>query len=195
MTRGRSVIVLLALNALACTDGDPPRARGGDPAAAAPDSALLAPSATAGAAAPAAASAIASATSSARALTLGGAPVDEEALIDAPLIAIRNGELRVDGDLIVNRKDLAAHGTEVRRVEPLFTKLRDQRARWLELQAGKSFPGVVIIDADDSTPALLVKSVFQTAAYSGYPNVSFIVRKPGASPPGTASASASSASP
>jgi hypothetical protein len=36
---------------------------------------------------------------------------------------------------------------------------------------------VCILQVDENIPALVVKSVFQTAAYAGYPNISFMVRK------------------
>jgi hypothetical protein len=36
---------------------------------------------------------------------------------------------------------------------------------------------VAILQIDQQVPALVVKSVFQTAAFAGYPNVSFMVRK------------------
>ena len=41
----------------------------------------------------------------------------------------------------------------------------------------KPFPGVCILQVDQDVPALVVKSVFQTAAFAGYPNVSFMVGK------------------
>ena len=36
--------------------------------------------------------------------------------------------------------------------------------------------GVVVLAIDQGTPAVVVKSVFQTAAFAGYPNVSFMVK-------------------
>jgi hypothetical protein len=36
---------------------------------------------------------------------------------------------------------------------------------------------VAILQVDQNVPALVVKSVFQTAAFAGYPNVSFMVGK------------------
>jgi hypothetical protein len=37
----------------------------------------------------------------------------------------------------------------------------------------------VILQVDRKVPALVVKSVFQTAAYAGFPNVSFMVGRQG----------------
>ena len=39
------------------------------------------------------------------------------------------------------------------------------------------FPGVVVLQIDQDVQAIVVKSVFQTAAFAGYPNVSFMVGK------------------
>ena len=48
-----------------------------------------------------------------------------------------------------------------------------------QINPGKEFPGVVILQVDKRVPALVVKSVFQTAAFAGYPNVSFMVGRLG----------------
>ena len=39
----------------------------------------------------------------------------------------------------------------------------------------KEFPGVVVLQIDQDVQAIVVKSVFQTAAFAGFPNVSFMV--------------------
>jgi hypothetical protein len=55
---------------------------------------------------------------------------------------------------------------------------------WKQLHPGKEFPGVVVLQIDQDVTAVVVKSVFQTAAFAGYPNVSFMVGnipKPGGS--------------
>ena len=61
----------------------------------------------------------------------------------------------------------------------LFAALKTRRENWKTLQPNKPFPGVVILQIDQETKAVVVKSVFQTAAYAGYPNVSFMVNKGG----------------
>ena len=55
---------------------------------------------------------------------------------------------------------------------------------WKQLHPGKDFPGVVILQIDQDVKAVVVKSVFQTAAFSGYPNVSFMVNDIPKAPPG-----------
>ena len=53
--------------------------------------------------------------------------------------------------------------------------LKAKREVWKQLHPGKEFPGVVVLQIDQDVQAIVVKSVFQTAAFSGYPNVSFMV--------------------
>ena len=53
--------------------------------------------------------------------------------------------------------------------------LKNKRELWKQMHPSKDFPGVVILQIDQNVPALVVKSVFQTAAFAGFPNVSFMV--------------------
>ena len=66
-----------------------------------------------------------------------------------------------------------------RRVDELFDLLKRKRELWKSFNPNKAFPGVCILQVDENVPAIVVKSVFQTAAYAGYPNISFMVRKRG----------------
>ena len=64
------------------------------------------------------------------------------------------------------------------RIDELFNALRAMKDDWKKLNpSAKEFPGVVILQVDKEVPAVVVKSVFQTAASAGYPNVSFMVGK------------------
>jgi biopolymer transport protein ExbD len=92
-----------------------------------------------------------------------------EAVIDAPMVAVNSSQVFVDGEL----------AGSTRAIEELFVRLKNRRENWKTLQPNKPFPGVVILQIDQEVPALVVKSVFQTAAYAGYPNVSFMVQKTG----------------
>ena len=65
----------------------------------------------------------------------------------------------------------------MQKVEELFNLLKAKRELWKSVQPDKPFPGVVILQIDENVPAIVVKSVFQTAAFAGYPNVSFMVSK------------------
>ena len=60
-------------------------------------------------------------------------------------------------------------------MKELFNLLKAQRELWASNRPGKPFPGVVVLQIDQDVPAVVVKSVFQTAAFAGYPNVSFMV--------------------
>jgi biopolymer transport protein ExbD len=68
-------------------------------------------------------------------------------------------------------------GGRLTRLDGLFNQLKAKRELWRQLNPGRDFPGVVVLQIDRKVPALVVKSTFQTAAYAGYPNVSFLVRK------------------
>ena len=57
----------------------------------------------------------------------------------------------------------------------MFAVLSAKRALWKQLHPGDTFPGAVVLQVDQDTPAIVVKSVFQTAALAGYPSVSFMV--------------------
>jgi hypothetical protein len=65
------------------------------------------------------------------------------------------------------------------KVDELFNVLKQRREQFRQNEPGKEFPGVVILQVDENVPAIVVKCVFQTAAFAGYPNVSFMVQKYG----------------
>ncbi len=61
----------------------------------------------------------------------------------------------------------------------LFGILKNKRELWKQVNPGKEFPGVAILQVDRRVTALVVKSVFQTAAMAGYPSISFMVGRLG----------------
>lgn len=63
----------------------------------------------------------------------------------------------------------------LQRVDELFNILKSKRELWKTTHPGKDFPAVVVLQVDQEVQAIVVKSVFQTAAFAGYPNVSFMV--------------------
>lgn len=112
---------------------------------------------------------------------VGGKQPTEQDLLNAPWIRITS-----DGAILVDGKEVArtsAYEGKIERIGPLFDALKGARAKWEELHVdgasgkGEPFPGVVILDVDESVPAIVVKSAFQSAAYAGYPNVSFVAKK------------------
>lgn len=99
-----------------------------------------------------------------------------EEVIDAPIVSLDGNQVFVDGQFAGSAKSVE---DRLGRIDELFAALKTRRENWKTLQPNKPFPGVVILQIDQETKAVVVKSVFQTAAYAGYPNVSFMVNKGG----------------
>jgi len=99
-----------------------------------------------------------------------------EDIIDAPMVAVNGNQVLVDGTLAGSTRAIEELG-RMQKVDELFAILKNKRELWKTVQPNKPFPGVCILQVDKDVPALVVKSVFQTAAFAGYPNVSFMVSK------------------
>ena len=99
-------------------------------------------------------------------------------MTEAPMVAITGTQILVDGTPAGSTR-VVEEANRLQRVEELFNILKNKRELWKQLNPGKDFPGVVILQVDRKVPALVVKSVFQTAAYAGFPNVSFMVGRRG----------------
>ena len=95
-------------------------------------------------------------------------------MIDAPLVAIAGSTIIVDGAPAGNTRAIE-ESKRLQRIDELFNILKSKREVWKQLHPGKDFPGVVVLQIDQDVQAVVVKSVFQTAAFAGYPNVSFMV--------------------
>ena len=97
-------------------------------------------------------------------------------MVDAPMIAVNGSQIIVDGTPAGSTRAVEEAG-RMQRIDELFNILKSKRELWKATQGGtgKSFPGVCIMQVDQMVSALVVKSVFQTAAFAGYPNVSFMV--------------------
>jgi len=95
-------------------------------------------------------------------------------MIDAPMVAIAGSQILVDGTPSGNTRAIE-DSNRLQRIDELFNILKSKREVWKQLHPGKDFPGVVVLQIDQDVKAVVVKSVFQTAAFSGYPNVSFMV--------------------
>lgn len=99
-------------------------------------------------------------------------------MTDAPMVAITGTQILVDGNPAGSTRAIE-ESNRLQRVDELFNVLKNKRELWKQLNPGKEFPGVVILQVDRKVQALVVKSVFQTAAFAGYPNVSFMVGRLG----------------
>src|SRR5580692_3536900 len=99
-----------------------------------------------------------------------------EDVIDAPMVAVNGNQILVDGVQAGSTRAVEELG-RLQKIDELFNVLKTKRELWKQVQPNKPFPGVCILQIDAAVPALVVKSVFQTAAFAGYPNVSFMVRR------------------
>ena len=97
-------------------------------------------------------------------------------MTEAPMVAITGTQILVDG-MAAGSTRAIEDANRLQRVEALGDILKSKRELWTQVNPGKPFPGVCVLQVDQNVPALIVKSVFQTAAYSGFPNVSFMVRR------------------
>jgi biopolymer transport protein ExbD len=101
-----------------------------------------------------------------------------EDMKEAPVIAITGTQILIDGTPAGNTRAIE-EANRLQKVEELFDILKAKRELWTQLNPGKEFHGIAILQVDIRVPALIVKSVFQTAAMGGFPNVSFMVRRRG----------------
>jgi len=99
-------------------------------------------------------------------------------MVEAPMVAITGTQILVDGMPAGNTRAIE-EANRLQRVDELFNILKNKRELWKQINPGKDFPGVAILQVDKKVPALVVKSVFQTAAFAGYPNISFMVGRIG----------------
>ena len=94
--------------------------------------------------------------------------------IDAPMVAISGSIILVDGNPAGNTRAIE-DSKRLQRIDELFNVLKAKKEVWRQLHPGRDFPGVVVLQIDQDVQAIVVKSVFQTSAFAGYPNVSFMV--------------------
>jgi hypothetical protein len=99
-------------------------------------------------------------------------------MVEAPMVAITGSQILVDGIPSGSTRAIE-EANRLQRVDELFNVLKSKRELWKQINPGKTFPGVCVLQVDRRVPALVVKSVFQTAAFAGYPNVSFMTKRIG----------------
>src|SRR5205823_6115209 len=80
-------------------------------------------------------------------------------------------QVLVDGAAAGNTRAIE-DAKRLQRIDELFNILKNKREIWKQLHPGKDFPGVVVLQVDQDVQAVVVKSVFQTAAFAGFQNVS-----------------------
>ena len=94
--------------------------------------------------------------------------------IDAPVVSVVGSQILVDGGPAGNTRPIE-ESDRMQRIDELFNILKAKRELWKQTHPNKDFPGVVMLQIDQHVKAVIVKSVFQTAAFAGFPNVSFMV--------------------
>ena len=94
---------------------------------------------------------------------------------DSPQVAVTQQQILVDGEVVGMTQELQRAG-RLKRVDPLFQYMKDLRQRMKEAEPDVPFPGVATFWIDIETSALVVKSVFQTVGFAGFPNGRFAVR-------------------
>ena len=97
-------------------------------------------------------------------------------MIDAPLVTVDKGVIVLDGRGVGTTR-VVTEQNRIERLEGLQASLEAKRDLWKQTHPGRPFPGAVILQIDQDTPSIVVKSVFQSAARAGYPNVSFMVNE------------------
>ena len=107
----------------------------------------------------------------------------------APMIAVAGKDVYVDSKpagSVVEALDAMEQGKTAvpTKLTDLETKLKYMKETWKSTHPSDApFPGMVILQLDEKLPAFVVKSVFYTAALSGYNNISFMVNKKSSGPP------------
>jgi len=99
-------------------------------------------------------------------------------MVEAPMVAITGSQILVDGIPAGNTRAIE-EANRLQRVDELFNILKSKHELWKQINPGKTFPGVCVLQVDKRVTALVVKSVFQTAAFAGYPQVSFMTKRLG----------------
>jgi hypothetical protein len=90
------------------------------------------------------------------------------AVPEVPVVQVRGGTVAIDGVVIAQTAGIE----RLQKIDPLYQALVQRRADWRFTHQGDP-PRRVVLDVDTDTPAIVVKSVFQTAAFAGYPDVVF----------------------
>lgn len=96
---------------------------------------------------------------------------------DAVMITVRSDAILLDGALVGDPREVQSAG-RLKKIDGLFATLKQRREQFKVQHPGEVFPGRVVLRMAPETSALVIKSVFQTAAFAGYPNEAFLVATP-----------------
>lgn len=98
-----------------------------------------------------------------------------EDMTTATMVAITGSTILVDGIPAGSTRVITEAG-RMQKLDELFNLLKSKRELYKQINPGKDFPGIAILQVDRKVEAVIVKSVFQTAGLAGYPNISFMVQ-------------------
>jgi biopolymer transport protein ExbD len=98
-----------------------------------------------------------------------------EDMTTAPMVAITGNTILVDGIPAGSTRPVK-EANRMQKLDELFNLLKTKRELYKQINPGKDFPGVAVLQVDREVEAVVVKSVFQTAGLAGYPNISFMVQ-------------------
>ncbi len=101
-----------------------------------------------------------------------------EDMTNAPMIAVAGQMILVDG-MPAGTTRPVKEANRMQKLDELFNLLKGRREVFKQINPNKEFHGIAILQVDREVEAVVVKSVFQTAALAGYPNVSFMVKNRG----------------
>lgn len=96
----------------------------------------------------------------------------------APMIAVAGQLILVDG-IPAGTTRPVKEANRMQKLDELFNLLKGRREVFKQINPGKDPPGIAVLQVDREVEAVVVKSVFQTCALAGYPNVSFMVKNRG----------------
>lgn len=98
-------------------------------------------------------------------------------LDDVPIVEVREGAVYVDDELV---QKLPVLELKIQKLDPVLSALRARRETWVKEHPHDQFEGRAAFRFDRLERAVVIKSVFQTVAYAGYPNLLFVAHKIGA---------------
>src|SRR3954462_11842369 len=90
-----------------------------------------------------------------------------EDMTQAPMIAVAGQMILVDG-LPAGTTRPVKEANRMQKLDELFNLLKGRRESYKQINPGKEFPGIAVLQVDREVEAVIVKSVFQTAALAGY---------------------------
>jgi len=99
-------------------------------------------------------------------------------MLDLPMIAVAKTQILLDG-VPVGSTRLVEERKRVETIDELSQALVAKRQLWKQVHPERPFPGAVVLQLDQDTSSIVVKSLFHTSAHAGYPAISFMVERSG----------------